>query len=133
MAGSVLDFWAPISKTVGNLLRYHQNASESPPSPSFPGKKDHGPGVDSLSHGLWKCTLSRSSQTTTARLQIIQNCAARLLLDVPYRQSAKPALEPLHWLPILERVNSRNSVSPIIVLGKGTSNQPFLNHPLLSD
>lgn len=41
---------------------------------------------------------------TINKLQIIHNCAARLLLQIPHRQSTKPALETLHWLPIRERI-----------------------------
>lgn len=44
-------------------------------------------------------------QAATAMLHIVQNCAAHLLLQTPYRQSAKPALRALHWLPVLERIS----------------------------
>lgn len=39
-----------------------------------------------------------------SKLQVIQNCAARILMGTQNRQSAKPALKALHWLPIQERV-----------------------------
>lgn len=40
-----------------------------------------------------------------SKLQIVQNCAARILMGVPSRQSSRPALKTLHWLPVRERVN----------------------------
>ncbi|XP_078496531.1 uncharacterized protein LOC144752493 [Lissotriton helveticus] len=39
-----------------------------------------------------------------APLQSVQNCAARLLIDVPKYSSAKAALQALHWLPVQERI-----------------------------
>lgn len=39
-----------------------------------------------------------------SRLQTVQNCAARILTEIPARTSAKPALKLLHWLPMVERI-----------------------------
>lgn len=43
-------------------------------------------------------------QSTVHKLQIIQNCAARTLLQIPRRHSIKPGLKNLHWLPVKERI-----------------------------
>lgn len=42
-------------------------------------------------------------QATIKVLQTVQNCAARLLMNIPKRSSARTALVLLHWLPIQER------------------------------
>lgn len=59
---------------------------------------------------------------TIKRLQIVQNCAARLLTQTPARQSAKPALATLHWLPVLQRIQFRAlCMAHKAVSGKGSS------------
>lgn len=40
--------------------------------------------------------------STIKKLQLAQNCAARLLMQAPYRESAKPLITYLHWLPVAE-------------------------------
>ena len=43
-------------------------------------------------------------EKTVARLQIAQNCAARLLSGAGRRQHITPILQDLHWLPVKERI-----------------------------
>jgi len=43
------------------------------------------------------------------RLQKIQNHAARLIFQVSKRESAKPLLQSLHWLPIKQRIKYKLS------------------------
>lgn len=42
--------------------------------------------------------------STMRKLQTVQNCAARLLLQTPNRESARSSIASLHWLPVAERV-----------------------------
>lgn len=57
-----------------------------------------------------------------ARLQRIQNAAARLVLMLPKRASSKKALNTLHWLPIRERVLFKTlCISHRITQGRGPS------------
>lgn len=41
-----------------------------------------------------------SPKYITDRLQVVQNAAARLLLNIPRHQSARSSLRELHWLPV---------------------------------
>ena len=43
-------------------------------------------------------------QSTLEPLQRVQNCAARLILNLRQRDHVTPALKQLHWLPIQARV-----------------------------
>ena len=45
-----------------------------------------------------------------AKLQKVQNCAAKLILNKTRFDSASQALRELHWLPIRERVNFKIAV-----------------------
>lgn len=38
------------------------------------------------------------------KLQVVQNAAARLLLNIPIRSSVRQHLRSLHWLPLIKRV-----------------------------
>jgi hypothetical protein len=51
---------------------------------------------NSLYIGIPQCQL--------ARLQRVQNCAARLLADADRRDHITPVLRSLHWLPVKQRV-----------------------------
>ena len=44
------------------------------------------------------------NSTSLRRLQVIQNCAARLIFKSSRRDSAKPLLRSLHWLPVELRI-----------------------------
>ena len=48
-----------------------------------------------------------TSAINIARLQRIQNTAARLIMRSPRSDSATPLLRELHWLPIVCRVDSK--------------------------
>jgi len=45
-----------------------------------------------------------SSVSTCQRLQRVQNCAARLVADVPCRASSRPLHHQLHWVPVEARI-----------------------------
>lgn len=47
-------------------------------------------------------------RTTTNKLQVIQNCAARMLFMTPNSHSARPALKTLHWLPVVDRIKFKS-------------------------
>lgn len=58
---------------------------------------------------------------TIKKLQIMQNCAARLLMHIPPWQSAKPALTTLHWLPVQETIQFKAlCMSHKALSGKGS-------------
>ena len=44
------------------------------------------------------------SVSTRERLQRVQNCAARLVADVPRRASSRSLPQQLHWLPVEARI-----------------------------
>ena len=45
------------------------------------------------------------SQTSLARLQLVQNSAARLLTQTRRREHIDPILASLHWLPVFHRIH----------------------------
>ena len=53
------------------------------------------------------CNVLMSSLPSTyiTRLQCLQNWAARLVFEVDRKQSPKPLLKSLHWLPIRQRIS----------------------------
>ena len=54
--------------------------------------------------------LSSNSDGNIARLQRVQNCAARIVLRKGRRTSAAPLLRSLHWLPIADRIRFKVAV-----------------------
>eukprot|EP00919_Chromeraceae_sp_WS-2016_P006951 GHVR01016253.1.p1 GENE.GHVR01016253.1~~GHVR01016253.1.p1 ORF type:complete len:199 (+),score=-3.98 GHVR01016253.1:195-791(+) len=48
--------------------------------------------------------LYRIHENLLARVQRIQNAAARLILHIPPREHITPALVSLHWLPVHQRI-----------------------------
>ena len=48
--------------------------------------------------------LSSCKNKDVARLQHLQNRAARIVFQVPHRHSSSPLLASLHWLPIDKRI-----------------------------
>lgn len=53
-----------------------------------------------------------TSKAMIRKLQVAQNCAARLLLNIPRNQSAQQALNSLHWLPVAERIKFKSLYCP---------------------
>ena len=45
-----------------------------------------------------------SSETFSSRLQLAQNCAARLILCGHKHDHVTPLLRELHWLPVEQRI-----------------------------
>jgi len=50
------------------------------------------------------CLLAGRGVKVIARLQRVQNNAARLICDQPHGSHSAPLLRQLHWLPITSRV-----------------------------
>ena len=42
--------------------------------------------------------------TLTQKLQLIQNTAARVLMNTPWKSHIRPTLQQLHWLPVEFRI-----------------------------
>lgn len=48
--------------------------------------------------------LSGSPQNTIKSLQLVQNAAARILMNIKRRDHISPVLASLHWLPVRSRI-----------------------------
>jgi hypothetical protein len=49
--------------------------------------------------------LAKTSEYNIHRLQMVQNSLARLVAGAGFRQSIKPILSSLHWLPVKQRID----------------------------
>ena len=73
------------------------------------------PRIDTLTKAVMTMVIQRldycnavlcgASQRSIAKLQVAQNCAARLITNIPRRKHITPTLKNLHWLPVLSRID----------------------------
>ena len=60
-----------------------------------------------------------TSQSNLDWLQTVQNQCARIIHNLPYRESTKLARAQMHWLPVRERINFKLSVLAYSTLSSG--------------
>ena len=56
--------------------------------------------------------LQGAPSSTIQKLQRVQNNAARIILQAPWRSDINSLLQTLHWLPVEQRINYKFTVLP---------------------
>jgi len=73
--------------------------------------------------------LCGTPNSTTSKLQKVQNCLARVVLQQRKSCHARPLLKSLHWLPISQRINFKLATLAFKIQ---STSQPEYLHQLIS-